>query len=189
MNVGLRVCGRSAVLAILVVVMAPPSARAQLQEGQTVSFTGRVHAQWNTTSAPDAVDSEFLIRRARITADVGVNDLVSGRVQPEFVEDDVQLRDAYVKLSFSPYFEMTMGQFKRPFDLFTLESSTRSLTIERAGKIRGAGDCPGVGGICSYSRFTEKLNYSDRDIGVRFAGALGDGPLTYAVSLTNGEGA
>jgi hypothetical protein len=38
----------------------------------SVSFTGRVQTQFNTTSADDPVASEFLIRRARITAVIEV---------------------------------------------------------------------------------------------------------------------
>jgi len=181
--------GRSAVAVLGVALIVPLSVRAQAAEGPEISFTGRVHAQWNTSSAEGAIDSEFVLRRARISARVQVNDLVSGKIQPEFVGEGARLRDAYVELDFSPYFQMTMGQFKRPFDLFELESSTRSLTIERTGKIREVGSCAGVGGICSYSRLTEKLQYSARDIGVRFAGALGGSPLSYALAVTNGEGA
>ena len=184
----LRVRGRSAVLVALAAVIVPLSGRAQAQEGPTVSFTGRIHAQWATSSVENAIENEFFIRRARVTAEVDVNDLVSGKIQPEFVGGDVQLRDAYVALGFSPYFSVRMGQFKRPFDLFELESSTQNLIVERTGRIDGAGDCAGVGGICSYSRFTEKLEYADRDIGVMIQGSVGDAPVSYAFSVTNGEG-
>jgi phosphate-selective porin O/P len=173
----------------LVVVLAPAPAAAQSSDGPRLTFTGRVHAQWNSTSAAGQVGSEFRLRRARVTAVLKVNDLVSGRIQPEFAGESASLKDAYLKLSFSKSFNVTMGQFKRAFDFFELESSTRNLVIERAGGIRGAGSCAGVGGICAYSRFTEKLRYADRDIGVMVDGRLGDSPLSYRLSVTNGEGA
>ena len=165
------------------------AARAQSAVGPELSFTGRVHAQFATSSADEALSSEFLLRRARVTALIKVSDLVSGKIQPDFSGGSVSLRDANVELAFSPYLNVTMGQFKRPFDVFELESSTRSLVVERAGCIRGAGDCAGVDGICTLSRLTEKLQYSDRDVGAMIDGQLGRAPVSYAVSITNGEGA
>jgi len=147
-----------------------------------------MQVQWNTTSVAGQTGSEILLRRARITAVWKLNDLVSGRIQPEFGEGSASLRDLSLKLAFSSSFNLTMGQFKRAFDMFELESSTRSLVIERAGRIRGAGSCAGVGEVCTYSRFTEKLNYSDRDVGVMINGRFGDSPLSYQISVTNGEG-
>jgi Phosphate-selective porin O and P len=188
MTFWLRNLGRSLVPTLLVAVASPGSAVAQART-PVVRLTGRVHTQWNSTSVDDELDSEFILRRARVTAVLKVNDLISGVVQPEFGGNSVTLKDAYFKLAFSPSFNVSMGQFKRAFDLFELESSTRNLVIERSGKIRGAGDCAGVGGLCSYSRLTEKLKYSDRDMGVRFNGSVGQSPLSYSVTLTNGEGA
>jgi hypothetical protein len=40
----------------------------------------------------------------------------------------------------------------------------------------------------SFSRFTEKLSYSDRDLGVMVDGALGSSGLQYMASVTNGRG-
>lgn len=173
---------------LMLALLAPAFVSAQASDGPQLSFTGRVHAQWNSTSVEDQVGSEFLLRRARVTAVVQVNDLVSGRVEPEFAGGSATLNDAYLKLAFSSSFNVTMGQFKRAFDIFELESSTRSLVIERAGGIRGAGDCAGVGGVCTYSRFTEKLKYADRDVGVMIDGRFGASPLSYMFSITNGEG-
>lgn len=155
----------------------------------SVSFAGRVQTQFNTTSADDPVGSEFLIRRARITAVIKINDLISGRIQPDYGAGKISLKDAYFKLAFSPYANVTIGQFKRAFDLFELTSSTQTLVIEREGSIRGVNTCSGIGGVCSFSRFTEKLGYSDRDIGVRVDGALGNSSLEYQIAITNGAGA
>ena len=96
------------------------------------------------------------------------------------------LKDAYVRLRFSPGLQVTMGQFKRPFDLFELSSSTDLSLIERDGRVGGVNACAGVGGVCSYSRLTEKLGLADRDIGVRVAGEKGK--VAYELSVTNGAG-
>ncbi len=153
-----------------------------------LTVTGRVHSQFNTTSVAGVSGSEFLIRRARLTAELKINDFVSGKIQPDYGEGEINLKDAYVRLTFSPAFRATLGQYKRPFDLFELTSSTQILVIERAGGVRGVDACTGPGGTCSFSRFTEKLQYSDRDIGIHIDGRDKTGRFGYAASITNGTG-
>ena len=152
----------------------------------SIRFGGRLHTQYATSSV-DSYQDHFFFRRARLIADITVNDFFDARVQPEFAGGSAELKDAYVRFKFSPGFQVTMGQFKRPFDLFELDSSTDLSLIERDGRVGGVSSCAGVGGICSYSRFTEKLNYSDRDTGIRVGGE--NGKVSYEVSLTNGTGA
>lgn len=153
-----------------------------------ISLTGRVHTQFNTTSVASSRASEFLIRRARFTADVDISDVISGKVQPDFGEGEINLKDAYLRLALDPAVRVTVGQFKRPFDLFELVSSVRILVVERAGGIRGVDQCGGVGGVCTFSRFTEALGFSDRDIGVLIDGDASR-QLSYQVAVTNGSGA
>ncbi len=154
-----------------------------------ITLTGRLHAQFTTTSVDGERTTEFLIRRARFTADVRVSDLVSGRIQPDYGEGEISLKDAYVRLTFSPALRATFGQQKRPFDLFELRSSTEILVIERVGGINGVSTCMGPGGICSFSQLTEKLQYSDRDIGFWLEGQDRTGRFRYMASITNGAGA
>jgi hypothetical protein len=153
----------------------------------SITLTGRVQTQFNTTSVSGEPFSAFLVRRARATVDVEVNDFVSGRIMPDFGEGSVKLRDAYAQLTFDPTFRLTFGQFKRPFDLFQLTSSTQILVIERAGDIRGVSACAGPGGVCSLSRLSEKLQFSDRDIGIMVDGSSGE--TEYAFAVQNGVGA
>lgn len=173
------------------VVAAPATVQAQVavrSRAEAITITGRVHTQFNTTSVDGEIDSEFLMRRVRLTGELHINDFVSGKVQPDFGEGKITLKDAYVRLTFDPAFRATLGQFKRPFDLFELTSSTQILVIERAGGIRGLGTCSGPGGVCSLSRFTEKLGYSDRDIGVLIDGRDPSRTFRYMLSATNGTG-
>ncbi len=169
-----------------------PSLSAQVtlkSKASELTITGRTHTQFNTTSVAGEKSSEFLLRRTRLTAEVTVNDLVSGKVQPDFGEGTISLKDAYLRLSFNPKFRVTSGQFKRAFDIFELTSSTQTLVIERAGNVRGVDSCAGTGSICSYSNFTEGLGYSDRDIGVIFDGTLPEQNVYYSFAITNGAGA
>jgi hypothetical protein len=178
-----------AAVGLTAVAVAPPAwAQVEIKsKAIEITLSGRVHMQWNQTSSTNAaVASTFFVRRARLTAEVKINDFISGKIQPEYGEGTVGLRDAYVDLTFDPAFRIRAGQFKRPFDRFELVSSTQILVIERAGGVRGVPDCSGISNVCSFSRFTEKLNYSDRDLGVAIGGRVSR--LIWSASVTNGEG-
>lgn len=180
-----RLAVASLVLAPL--LAAPLAGQTEITaRAATITVGGRFHTQYAHSSV-EAAENDFFIRRARLIADVRVNDFLSGRVQPDFAGGGAALKDAYVTLDFSEGFALTIGQFKRPFDVFELASSTDLSLIERDGRIEGLSACTGVGSICSYSRFTEALGYADRDMGVRISGASGE--LSYQVALTNGTGA
>lgn len=151
-----------------------------------ITVGGRLHTQYAASSVDPGAD-EFFFRRARLTADVAFTDFLDARIQPEFAGGSAELKDAYVRFEVAPELRLTMGQFKRAFDLFELSSSTDLSIIERDGRVEGAGSCAGVGGLCTYSRLTEKLEFSDRDRGLRVDGSRGR--VEYEVSLTNGAGA
>ena len=162
------------------------------QEGITaraaeIRFGGRLHTQLATSSAADGKSTDFFTRRARFTLDVSVSSLLDARVQPDFGGGRLELKDAYFRLNFDSGFRLWAGQFKRAFDLFELDSSTDIVVVERTGRIDGVGGCAGPGGTCALSRFTEKLGYSDRDIGIKADGSIGD-RFTYMATLTNGTG-
>lgn len=154
--------------------------------GASIRIGGRMHTQYATSSV-QAYKDHFLFRRARIEADLTVNDFLDARLQPDFGGGaSVALKDAFFRLTFSPSLQVTMGQFKRPFDPFELASSVDLSLVERDGRVGGVNTCAGVGGICSYARLTEQLDYADRDIGLRVSGCRGK--ATYDVSMTNGAG-
>jgi hypothetical protein len=179
---------RSVLVLPVLAVLLPLPLSAQLEvtgRGATLSIGGRLHAQYALSSI-DAATNDFFMRRVRLIADITVNDFLSGRVQPDFAGGGAALQDAYAQLDFSPAFELSVGQFKRAFDLFELSSSTDLSLIERDGRIEGYGACPGVGSVCSYSRLTEALDFAGRDLGVRVAGSSGS--VGYLATLTNGTG-
>lgn len=152
-----------------------------------IRFGGRLHSQFATSSAEGGKATDFFTRRARLTIDISVTPLLDARVQPDFGGGELDLKDAYFRLNFDRTFRLSMGQFKRAFDIFELNSSTDIVVVERTGRIDGVGGCAGPGGVCTLSRFTEKLGYSDRDIGVKVDGSLGE-RVSYMGTLTNGTG-
>lgn len=167
-----------------------PSASGQVEisaRGAEIEFGGRLHSQFATSSATDGKATDFFTRRARLTLDIRVSPLLDARVQPDFGGGALDLKDAYFRLNLDPGLRFSIGQFKRAFDIFELDSSTDIVVVERTGRIDGAGGCAGPGGTCALSRFTEKLGYSDRDIGVRADGSLGS-RVSFLATVTNGTG-
>lgn len=151
----------------------------------SIRFGGRLHAQYSKSSV-DAAQNDFFFRRVRLIADITINDFVSARVQPDFAGGTAALQDAYVRFNFSDAFRLSVGQFKRGFDLFELASSTDLSLIERDGRVEGVGGCAGVGGACSYSRLTEKLGFAGRDQGLRFE--ISGEKVSFLGTVTNGTG-
>lgn len=135
-----------------------------------LTLTGRVQTLFNTTTVPGEPDTEWMIRRARLEARVRVNDLVSGKIQPDFSGDRFTLKDAYVELDFSPAFRVLAGQTHRPFALLTRYSSLRMPPIEKGAEIRG---------IRAWDELNllKDLGYTSRDIGVQVSGVVPGAPL------------
>lgn len=186
-----RLLGVTLGLAALGLAAAAPAAMPGQVEinarDAQIRFGGRLHSQFATSSADGGKVTDFFTRRARLTIDVSVTPLLDARVQPDFGGGKLDLKDAYFRLNFDRAFRLSMGQFKRAFDIFELNSSTDIVVVERTGRIDGVGGCAGPGGVCTLSRFTEKLGYSDRDIGVKVDGSLGE-RVSYVATLTNGTG-
>ncbi len=149
---------------------------------------GRLHFQLNTTSADGEVSSELLVRRARIWVATRFNDWIDGVVHVDVAGEGAVARYAFVRLSPSPRARLSFGQFKRAFDLFELTPSSGILVVERDGNVRGVEPCAGIGGVCSFSRFSERLQLSSLDVGVLVEGELAGGRLDYLLSVTNGSG-
>lgn len=165
---------------------APLAAQDVTPRAADIRIGGRLQTQYSASSVAEAED-DFFFRRARLTFDVTLTDRVDGRVQPEFAGGSAELKDAYLRLALAPELRISVGQFKRPFDLFYLASSTDLSIIERDGRVEGVDACSGVGGICSFTRLTKQLQLSDRDQGVRVDGSRGR--VSWLASVTNGTGA
>lgn len=158
------------------------------RNGSTVTLGGRVQVQYEHTGRDD-VASSFFIRRAWVTMDGRLNDLVSGRVQ--FDAKGSNVLEAYLALSPSPAFQLQIGQFKRAMSHFWLTANSQLPVIERDGRVTGVDDCPGVGGPCSFGQLTGALGLDAYEPGLLATGRFGGGAgnrLGYRVTLTNGEG-
>ena len=182
-------------LALAFAPAAEAAAQLRVSAGAAdITFGGRLHLQYSASSVdgedggPDAIDDVF-VRRARLQVNLRMGDLFDARVEPDFGGGGVGvgLADAWARVTFDDAFRISAGQFKRAFSTFELTSSTDSPVIERDGRIEGVANCPGVASVCSFSRLAERLQFDDRDIGLRVEGELGD-RVTYLATLTNGEG-
>ncbi len=180
-----RIASFSAFFVLLLGTASPSAAQSVLGRAAEVEIGGRLHAQYQASSV-DGAESDFFLRRARLTFDVTLTDRIDGRVQPEFAGGSASVKDAYLRVRLTPGLRVAMGQFKRAFDLFELTSSTDLSIVERDGRVAGVDSCTGVGGVCSYSRLTEKLSFSDRDTGLRLDGSVGD--VSWQATVTNGAG-
>lgn len=179
-----RIVSTLSLIAVLVFGLVTPATAQEISaRSLDIQVGGRLQTQLVHSSVSGGPGIEAIIRRAWLTLDLGFDEWVDGRLQ---VDEQGDLKDAYARFTFSPAFRVSAGKFKRAFDLFELQSSSR-IEVERDGRIPGLSTCAGVGGICSWSRLSEALGYSDRDVGLRVAGDLGEG-WTYMATITNGTG-
>ncbi len=177
------------IFVLLGMALCLASAEASAQEissrAANLQVGGRLHSQYSASSV-GAAHNDFFFRRVRLTLDMGVTDFFTARIQPDFAGGKTEVQDAYVRLNFSKAFRLSMGQFKRAFDPFSLASSTDLSIIERDGRVEGVDGCAGVGGTCAYGRLTEKLGFAGRDAGIRFE--LSGGSVSFLGTVTNGTG-
>lgn len=176
-------------LVAVLVLLSPCMLQGQEAAGQPrlrvsgveLTVGGRVQTQFSTTSIDSVPPSELFVRRARIEIGVRVSDRVSGAIHPDFGDDEVELKDAYLKYEFSPGFQLLAGKAYRPFGLLEQTSSKRILPIERGLRVRG------LPARDEYALLSG-LGYSNRDIGVQMLGAPeGSGlGLAYAAGVFRG---
>lgn len=195
----------------LLIVSATGLVGQQVTSGAVrLRLTGRVQAQFNTTSVDEeelrSLGAEptpipgttFEIRRARLGADVEYNDMVTGKVELEFAMARLLMRDVYANLNFDPRLQLRMGHMKRPFSLLSLTSSATYPVIERGVRIRGLPDALKLQDTASVlTRFGSRLigeeqflldafEYQNFDVGAMLHGRAGQ--FGYSLGLFNGTG-
>lgn len=180
---------RRRLLLILVALLAPEALVGQEAaaaprldlDAIELSLGGRVQTQFATTSVETVPGSQLVIRRARLEIGVKVSEIVSGALQPDFAGDEVELKDAYLRLDLSPALQLLAGKAHRPFGLLEQTSSKRMLPIERGLRIRGLEAADGYALLSG-------LGYSNRDIGLQLRGAPRGAPLglAYAAGVFRG---
>lgn len=171
---------------------AGPAAAQAIRAGALeLDLTGRVQFQVNTTSvggddvavAPPA--TAFETRRIRFGTGFAYGEWITGKVEADFSGAGARLTDGFVELAPAGPLRVRAGQFRKPFGVFELESSTRIRTIERGLRIRGLTDLVGVPGETQW--LLDAAGHLGRQIGVMVHGR--SGAVGYAGGVFNGEGA
>lgn len=170
---------RSAVTALAAACLLSATAAAQETQPRgpvfktgaaEIEIGGRLQTQFVTTSVEGETPSDVFIRRARVEIRVKINDFVSGRIVPDFAGNRVVMKDAFIKLTFDPGFEVLAGNAYRPFSLLENTTSTRIMPVERGATI------PGIDAEDEYD-LVHDLDYSDRDLGLQVMGKPAGAPL------------
>lgn len=172
---------------------------------------GRVQAQFSTTSVsesdllaggarPAAIPATlFETRRVRLGTELEFGKGVTGKIEAEMAMARLQLREAWVNFEIDPAFQLRMGQWKKPFSLMQLTSSTRWPVIERSVRLRGLTDqlaADDTRRVMTTFRNTmllgeqhyllEVQNYNNFDLGAGLRGRAGG--ATYELAVFNGPG-
>lgn len=149
-----------------------------------IVLSGRVQAQLATTSVAGEPPARLFLRRVRLEARIRANDLVGGKIQPDFSGEGPLLRDAFVTLDLSPALGVLVGQTHRPFGLLTRYSSLRMPPVEKGAEI------PGREALDELNLLRE-AGFTGRDVGVHLSGAPPGAPLglAYTLAVTQGPAA
>ena len=152
--------------------------------GSSVTIGARIQAQYEASSVDDT-PSSFFIRRAWVTMDGRLNDLVTARAQYDI--DGQTVLEAYLELTPSDALQVQLGQFKKGISYFWLVPNAWLPIIERDARVTGVDHCPGVGSVCSFGRMTGALGLDNYEPGILMQGRFGE-YFGYRFTLTNGEG-
>jgi hypothetical protein len=187
-------------------VGSPAPLSAQAGDVQ-VRLTGRLQYQFNTTSVDEGelgesiAASTFETRRVRIGVNLSYAGWITSLIEPEFALGRLQVRQAWMNLGIDPRFELQFGQFKKPFSLWQLTSSTTHPLIERAVRIRGLHDAYGAidaagtpvlgqmdGTVIlgEEQELLDRMGYDSYDMGAVAHGRLGR--FEYTAGVFNGTG-
>jgi hypothetical protein len=199
---------------LLALCVLPVAVTGQtLEAGELrLKLGGRMQAQWSTTSVDEAEliaqnrrpaaaipSSMFETRRVRLATELAYGDLVTGKIELEFGMARLLLRDVWMNLAIDPAVQLRFGQFKKPFSLMQLTSSSRGPIIERSVRIRGLTDrlladdqdsvihtfrgrlVPG-----EEHELLDVFGYQNFDLGAMVHGAIGR--FGYQVGVFNGPG-
>lgn len=186
-------CRPAAGAALFFLLSGVAGAAAQVVEAGplVLDFSGRVQVQLNTTSvdavagSAEVAESAFELRRTRLGADFVFDGWLSGKLEAELTGPAARLTDAYIDVPLGAGVAVRAGQFKKPFGIIELESSTRTPMIERGVRIRGLPSVVDVPGETQW--LLEHSGYVGRDVGVMLRG--GTGGVSLAAGVFNGEGA
>lgn len=138
-----------------------------------VRFGGIVQTQLNTASGDTATNPRLFLRRVRLSATVRLNDVVSGRIQPEFAGDRVELNEAFVTFALDPALQIVAGRGGRPFGLIDATTAPIILPVERGAVFRGRR-------ALDLYRLLEAVAYAGQSTGLQVVGQPTRAPLGLA---------
>ena len=197
-------------------LLLPVSGAAQSGESDfQIKLIGRIQSQFNTTSVDEAElvaaglnpspipSSTFEMRRLRFGAEAEYEKWLTGKLELELAMARLQMRDVFVNFGFDPRFNLRFGQFKKPFSLLQLHSSSTWPVIERGVRIRGLsellthtdttaagsrllGSFRGTTVLPEEQEMLEVFGYQSFDLGAALHGRLGS--FGYTVGAFNGTG-
>lgn len=134
------------ILPIAILGLALPLAAARAQEseptvwatdGASLHLEVLAQTQAATSTVDSVLETDFELRRARLTAEGEVGDRWSARFQLDFEFDRARFRDAFLEAKVNDALSLRAGQFKVPFNGIELESAKRLIAIERTARVRG----------------------------------------------------
>jgi phosphate-selective porin len=140
-----------------------------LVASQSLELSGYTQVRYTRT---DEDINGFRIRRARAGLKGEILKKINYALQIDASKSPILL-DARVEITFSPYARLTLGQFKVPFGLENLTSSSALDTINRSQTVENL--CPG-----------RDIEAQGRDIGVALSGKFSR--IEYNLGVFNGEG-
>jgi phosphate-selective porin len=141
-----------------------------LLASQTLELSGYTQVRYTHT---DDDINEFRIRRARAGLKGEILKNINYILQIDAAKSTILL-DAKVEITFSACARLTFGQFKVPFGLENLTSSSALDTINRSQTVENL--CP-----------SRDIGGQGRDIGVALSGKFSR--IEYSLGVFNGEGA
>jgi Phosphate-selective porin O and P len=180
--------------------------------GLKLKLGGRAQSQFSTTSvsAEELIESGnppssnipaymFEIRRLRLDATLDYQTWLSGKIELEFAMGMLMMRDAFINFGIDKAFQLKMGQFKKPFSMLQLYTSTKWPIIERGVRQRGlsnellAEDVNDVLTVFNNSvvfgeeqSILEAFQYQNFDLGAVVHGSAGR--FGYTAGVFNGPG-
>ena len=129
------------------------------------------------------LETDFELRRARLTVDGQVGEHWLGRIMMDFETDRARFRDAFLEGRVNDAFSIRAGQFKPPFNGIELESAKSLIAIERGARVRGTSQTS-----TSTSAMLAATAMSARNRGVMALSRFADGRLRFNAGAWLGAG-
>ena len=155
--------------------------------GKGFELSGWIDAQYRYEQGAAIDNSNFMIRRSRLSIKGILAPKLDYRIQVDFAPN-TRLIDAYFRIKALPFAGLQIGQFKIPFSLENRLSPLTLELIDNANVVSALSGYKDVTGISSYS--------NGRDIGIMLTGTIASAEiqdekvsiLSYNIGLFGGNG-